>query len=133
MDDIVQSTNDTGWYKGQGDNINIPINRTPMNVVTHYECVSTEQIRSHATSWINKEYRQSQNNQMMVKVILDSISKTVRQKITNQEGFITVGTSLIRSGNLILKFIMNKTINDTRATSAALRSDLSNLYSFMSS
>ena len=70
---------------------------------------------------------------MMAKIILDSISKTVRQKITNQEGFISVGNPLVRSGNLILKLIMNKTIIDTRATSVAFRSDLSNLDSFMSS
>ena len=70
---------------------------------------------------------------MMVKVSLDSIIKNVRQKITNQEAIISVGNPPVRSGNLILKLIMNKTIIDTRATSAAFRSDLSNLGSFMSS
>ena len=69
---------------------------------------------------------------MMVKVILDSISKNVRQKITNQEVVISVGNPLVRSGSLILNLIMNKTIIDTRAISAAFISDLSNLNSFMS-
>ena len=70
---------------------------------------------------------------MMVKVVLDSISKTLRQKITNQEVVISVGTPLVRSCNLILKSIMNKNVTETRATSAVFRSDLSNLDSFMSS
>ena len=92
VDDIMQRENDTGWYKGQGDIIHVPVDGTPMNVVTYYGCVSMDQIRTHARSWINREVRQSQNNQMMVKIILDSISKTVRQKITNQEAVISVGT-----------------------------------------
>ena len=70
---------------------------------------------------------------MIVKVILDSISKTVRQKITNQEGVISVGTPLVRSSNLILKLIMNKAIIDTRVTSVAFIPDHRNLDSFMSS
>ena len=70
---------------------------------------------------------------MMVKLILYSINKIVRQKITNQEGAILVGTPPVRSINLILKLIMNKTIIDTRAASAVFRSDLSNFDSFMSS
>ena len=131
IDDIMQRANDTGWYKGRGDIIHVPVYGTPMNVVTHYGCVSTDQIRAHATSLINRERRQSQNNKMIVKVILDSINKTVRQKITNQEGVLSVGNPLVRSSNLILKLIMNKTIIGTRATSAAFRSDLSNLDSFM--
>ena len=104
-----------------------------MNVITHYGCVYTEQIRAHATNWINRDCRQSQNNQMMVNLILDSICKIVRQNITNQEGAISVGTPPVRSINLILKLIINKTIIDTRATPLAFRSDLSNLDSFMSS
>ena len=42
MEDIIQRVNDTGWDKGQGDIIHVPVNGTPMNVVTHYGCVSTE-------------------------------------------------------------------------------------------
>ena len=87
-----------------------------MNVVTHYRCVSTDQIRTHARSWINIEGKQFQNNQMMIKVVLDSISKNVRQNITNQEAVISAGNPLVNSGNLILKLIMNKTIIDTKAT-----------------
>ena len=69
----------------------------------------------------------------MVEVILDFMSKTVRQQITNQEVATSVGTPPVISGNIILKLIMTKTITDTRATSASFRSDLSNLDSFVSS
>ena len=133
MDDIIQRANDTKWYKGRGDVIHVLVDGTPMNVVNHYGCVSNERIIAHTTSWINRECRQYQNDQMMVKTILDHISKKVRPKITNQEEVILVGTPLVRLGSLILKLIMNKTIIDTRATSAAFGSDLSNLDSFMSS
>ena len=57
MDDIMQRAIDTGWYKGQGDIIHVPVDGTPMNVVTHYGCVPTDQIRTHARSWINREGR----------------------------------------------------------------------------
>ena len=70
---------------------------------------------------------------MMGKLILDSIRKTARQKITNQDRVISVGTPPVRSGNLILKLIMNKIIINIRATSVVFRSDRSNLDSFMSS
>ena len=70
---------------------------------------------------------------MMVKVIIDSITKIVRQKLTNQESSITFGAPPLRSVNLILKLIMNNTIIDTRVTSTAFRVDLSNLDSSLSS
>ena len=133
MDEIIQRANDNEWNKDHGDIIHVPVDGKPMNVITHYGCVSTKQIRAHAKSWINKECRKSRYNQMMVKLILDSISKTVRNKITNQKGAISVGTPLVRSGNLILKLIMNKIIIAKRATSVAFRSDLSNLDSLISS
>jgi len=88
IDDIMQRANDTGWDTGQGDIIHVPVDGKLINIVTHYGCVTTDQIRAHATGWINNQGRQSQNNQMIVKVILDSISKNVRQKITNQEAII---------------------------------------------
>ena len=47
MDNIVQRANDTGWNKGQGDIIHIPVDDTPMNVIIHYGYVSTEQIRQY--------------------------------------------------------------------------------------
>ena len=70
---------------------------------------------------------------MMVKVVLESISKTVRQNITNQEEVITVDTIPVLSVNFILKRIINKTIIDTRATSVAFRSDLRHVDTFMAS
>ena len=57
----------------------------------------------------------------------------VRQNTTNQEGSISVITHPVRSVNLISKLIMIKTIINTRAASVVLRSDLSNLDSFISS
>ena len=108
MDNIMQRANDTGWDKVQGDIIHFPVDGTPMIVVTRYGCISTGKVRAHDTSWMNRECRKFQNNQMMVKVVLDSISKKVRKEVTNQEGVISVGTPLIRTGNLILKLIMKK-------------------------
>ena len=70
---------------------------------------------------------------MMVRLILDSITRAVRQKLTNQESIITVGTPPVRSGKLILKLIMNKTIISTKTTSASFRADFINLESLMSS
>ena len=70
---------------------------------------------------------------MRVELILDLISKTVRHKITNQEGTTSVGTPLVRYVDLILKLIMNKKTIDTKATSSAFRSYIKNLDSFMSS
>ena len=133
MNDIIQRENDTGWNEEEGHIINVPVDGSPMNVKTHYGCVSTEQIRAHAIIWINRYNKQSQNKQMMVKLFLDSIRQIVRQQITNQEGSISVGTPPVKSVNINLKLIMNKTIIDTRTTLVAVKSDLSSLNSFISS
>ena len=66
---------------------------------------------------------------MLVKLITESISPKVRQKIANNEAAFTVRG--VRIGTLMFKLIMNKTIIDTRATAAAFRRDLSNLDIFM--
>ena len=88
-----------------------------------------DDIRAHAATWVNVDGRESQNNQMLLKLTTESITSRVRQKIGNNESAYTV--SGIRVGTMIFKLIMNKTIIDTRATAAAFRRDLSNLDIFM--
>ena len=79
------------------------------------------------------DFRQSQNKQMIVKGIIGSITKTIRQKISNQDSVIIVDTPPVRSGNLVLRIITNKTIINIRTISAAFRAYLRNIDSFMSS
>ena len=64
-------------------------------------------------------------------MILDSISNTVIQEITNQEDSTTVGSPPVRFRNLICKLIVNKQIIDTIVISGAFRVDLSRLGIFM--
>ena len=103
------------------------------SVITHYGCVTTDQLRDHSLTWIISDSPQSQNNYIMVEAILDSISKTVRKNITNQEDSITVGSRSVRSRKSILKLIMNKTIINTKVISSAFQLDLINLDTFMKS
>ena len=132
QDDLNQKVIDYGWNTGAGNIINIADgNGTMRNVITHYGCLSLDQIKISIAAWVGINNRASQNNKMLVKVILDSVSKQVRQKITNQENIISAGTPPTRCAALIFKLIMNKTIIDTRATSAAFRRELMNLDVYM--
>ena len=56
---------------------------------------------------------------MFVKLNIESITTKVCQKISNEEHIISINS--VRVGDLIFKLIMNKTIINTRATSAAFR------------
>ena len=130
QDNLNQRAQDFGWNQGGGDIINIPDDKgDTYNLITKYGCLTTKDIKKNTQVWIGKNNRQSQNNQMFVKLIIESITTKVRQKISNEEQTISING--VRVGALIFKLIMNKTIIDTRATSAAFRRDLSNLDIFM--
>ena len=66
---------------------------------------------------------------MLSKLIIASISTKVCQRISNKDSAISIGGTQV--GTLIYKLIMNKTIIDTQATSAAFRRDLMHLDAFM--
>ena len=126
QDNLYQRSNDFTW----ANITSIPDSSgTNRDVFLKYGCVTIDDIRTHALTWVQVNGRESQNNQMLVKLITESISPKVRQKIGNNEAAFTVDG--IRIGTLMFKLIMNKTIIDTRATAAAFRRDLSNLDIFM--
>ena len=89
------------------------------NIFTQYGCLDTEDIKKHANTWIAIDGRKAQNNLLLYRAIIESISARLRQKLTNEDVAFTINGIVIAT--LFFKLIMNKTIIDTRATSAALQ------------
>ena len=126
QDNLCQRSKDFTW----ANITSIPDSKgTDRDIFLKYGCVTIADITTHAGTWVKNDGRASQNNQMLVKLITESISPKVRKRIGNNEDAFTVEG--VRIGTLMFKLIMNKTIIDTRATAAAFRRDLSNLDIFM--
>ena len=130
QDNLNQRAKEFGWDTGAGDIINMKDSKNETrNVFTQYGCLNTEDIKKHANTWTAIDGRKAQNNLLLYRAIIESISARLRQKLTSEDVAFTINGIVIAT--LFFKLIMNKTIIDTRATSAAFRRDLANLDVYM--
>ena len=88
-----------GWGKGNGNIINMSdVDGVTQDVINKYGYLTTYLIRTQAAAWIDQDVRAAQNNKILTKLLVVSISTKVRQKIFNEEAAISI--SGIRAGTL---------------------------------
>ena len=91
----------------------------------HYGTIPVERIRLFEETYLNKNCRPAQDNFIMYKCLMNSISKTGKDKVTiwmNQ--YKVNGKS---SGNLLLKLIIRESHLDTNVTTSSIRTKLASL------
>jgi len=119
-----------GWDNETGGFLRIPKNiAQPLanseNLVEHYGTISIEKIRAWEELYLDRSVRAAQDAYMMHKCLMNSISKTGKDKITIwREQYTVKGMS---SGNLLLKIIIRESHLDTNATTSTIRTKLASL------
>jgi hypothetical protein len=117
-----------GW--DQEGFLNIPIDlTTPLgdteSLIEHYGTISLEKIRGWDAQYVDAEVRPAQDSYMMWKCLMNSISKTAKDKVTIwAEQYTVLGRM---SGNALLKLIIRESHLDTNATTSTIRTKLASL------
>lgn len=103
-------------------------------IPTEYGRVTINQIAAFEKSYLGTARREAQDNYMLFKCLMASLSKEARMKIEGWENEYIVtsnqGTK-VASGNLLLKVIIRESHLDTNATTQSIRMKLSNLDDYM--
>jgi len=125
-----------GWNLAPANIIDIPDGDAEnRNVINEYGRLTNENIRTHVTTYIATNTRQSQNNVQMFECVMNSLSREGQLTILAEQDkyYITVANVDYPCGPLLFKLLMQKAVIDTRATASLLRENLSSLDTYMSS
>ena len=118
------------WIPEDIDNQNSELRYLP----TEYGRVTLEQITDFEKSYLGTERREAQDNYMLYKCLMSSLTKEARMKIEGWENEYMIrnnqGTR-VPSGNLLLKVLIRESHLDTNATTQSIRMKLSNLDDYM--
>ena len=95
--------------------------------------LSIGQIRQYEKTYIATQTRQAQNSYMLYQALFKSLSKIGRSKIIldKKDYVVNVGGQEYRSGNLLLKVILNKMHLETKAAARGIRQRLANLDTYI--
>ena len=126
---LMRRAKECGWNQGRGDIITV----NGINSIVHYGRVTTDQIRTEATAYVDNSSRQTQNNSQMYRAIMNSLTEECSSKIINRpsEYTISIGNTEYISAILLHKSLMQRAIVDTRSTSSNFRTCLSSLDTYM--
>lgn len=113
----------------------IPHRETPtstpvaLSFLSNYGVLSTQEVQTHATSYIGTQTRAAQDSIMLYHMLWNSLSATGRAKVGVQsEHFVING---ITAGVAFLKVIIDDSGVETHATVSNIRTQLSNLDEYM--
>ena len=92
------------------------------NLFVEYGCLSKKDIEYYVNSYANTETRQAQNDFMLGELLLNSVTENFHMKIVGHtDDYDVLGH---KSGSLLFKLMMSKSIVDTKATSTLYRERL---------
>ena len=99
------------------------------NLIESYGMITIESVRTFEASYIALQVRPAQDTYMLYKCLMKYISKEGKSKITIWKDQYHVNG--LPSGNLLLKIIIRESHLDTNATISTIRTNLSNLDTYM--
>jgi len=115
----------SGWDSANADIMTV----NNINLLVSYGVVTLQQLQTHASNYINQPTRRAQNSYQMYVWIMSSLTDEGRAKLlTRPEDYTSQD---IQSGTLLFKVLMSITTVDTRATVTIIRTNMSNLDSYM--
>jgi hypothetical protein len=120
-------TSDTGGFLRIPKDLSTPLSRLgdTESLLDTYGTITIEKIRRWEELYLSTETRPAQDAYMMHKCLMNSISKTGKDKVTIWAEQYTVGG--LSSGNLLLKIIIRESHLDTNATTSSIRTKLASL------
>jgi hypothetical protein len=121
---------DSGWALGEGDIINIPDEKGDKhNLLMEFGCLTTQEIKTHVTSYLVANGRKAQNSTQMLNCLKASITDAGWLKIMSEADKYTVDEK--ESGPLLFKLLMQTAVVDTVATAEFYRANLSSLDTYV--
>jgi hypothetical protein len=118
-----------GWDNPGGclqipNDLNDPLGDS-QNLIECYGTLDIAKIRAYEKMYLGNQVRAAQDAYMLFKCLMNSISRTSKDKITIwKDQYIVDGKS---SGNLLLKIIIRESHLDTNATTSTIRTKLASL------
>ena len=121
--DLEDRASQFGWSNDDGI-LDIPIDPADQiadteNLIRNYGTVSLERIRSFEELYIDRAVRPDQDTNMLYHCIMNSLSKTGKQKLNVWKKHFMIG--MYTSGNLLLKVIVREIHPDKNATTSWIR------------
>jgi hypothetical protein len=99
------------------------------NVVTNYGEKTLEEIRTHEEAYIATPTRKAQDSNMLYHCLMNSLSVTAKESILMWEDEFNVNGK--QSGVLLYKVIVRESHIDSNATSTSIRTQMSNLSTYI--
>jgi hypothetical protein len=123
-----------GWNDEVGGILHVPedpqdINSDMNYFIDNYGMILLQESRNFEETYINTHTRPAQDNVMMFKCLMNSISKEGKNKILIWKKQYTVRN--FSSGPLLLKIIIRESHLDTNAATASIRHKLSSLDTYI--
>ena len=123
LDDLEDRASQFGWSNNDGI-LEIPIDPSdPIvdteNLIRNYGTVSLERVRAFEELCIDQAVRPPQYTNMLYHCIMNSLSKTGKQKLNVWKKQFMIGK--YKSGNLLLKVLVSEIHIDTNATTSWIR------------
>ena len=100
---LLRRANEFGWTNGDGDIVTV----NGINSISHYGRVTMDDIRAEAQLYVNNMSRQTQNNEMMYRCIMNSLTEDCRNRLINRpaEYNIQIGNQSFISAILLHKVL----------------------------
>ena len=117
------------WDNPGSSIITIQVGVRTLNVIDHYGEISLDEVRRECATYVTLQTRKSQHSYQMYECFMNSLTDTVRIKITPDADLYTINGT--RCGPLLYRYLMSKSAIDTRATLSHIRENLSNLDTYM--
>jgi hypothetical protein len=102
-----------------------------VDIIHNYGQLTLQQVRDHASTYIDQHNRQAQNNAQLYHCLMNSLTKEAKAKVMIWRRDYTVLNEL--SGACLLKIIIRESHVDTRSTVLHIREKLSSLDSYIKS
>ena len=129
--DIRDRAITTGW-----ENIlDIPTDPNDPAVLTDlcesYGLITLQEVRAHATTYVNLQTRAAQNSMQLYQCIMSSLTKEGKAKVMLNRTEYSIGFQY--SGACLLKVVISLSYIDTNATTTFIRGRLSSLDAYIKS
>ena len=122
-----------GWMEDGIFEIEIPgegaAAATVVNMLDNYGTVSLEQVRAHASTYVNVQNRAAQDSMLVFQAVMKSLTKECLDNVRNKAALYTVNG--IPSGTSLVRVLIQEARMDTNATIKRITSQISALPNYM--
>jgi hypothetical protein len=127
---LLDRANKSGWYSGEGNILTIKDSaENNRDLIKEYGRLSMNEIKTQVLTYIDGSNRRVQNSTQMLLCIKESLSDAGKLKIPSEADQWKANG--VENGLMLFKYIMQKAVVDTRATSSFFRENLTSLDSYI--